>query len=282
MSRDRLTLLGLAMLVPALGLAEAPATPPRPEGAHPATEGASHAKGAAGKKGKAAAETKAAETPLPSQAVDPADARAAIAAATAYLDAVKSGGFAAAPPLLHPQALASFKDRVLPRLEQDRAHGTRTLLNATFGRDAGVESAQAADPADFMARFVRVVIARDPQAAPRFATLTPLGVVGEGDRVHVLVRLGGIGASEGEGRLEVVSLERDGKTWKVLLDRRLEEMAEALGGPGRGAERRAPMPRIEPMPEGVGPTPLVPGPQGPAGLPPLLEPQGAGGRAAPR
>jgi hypothetical protein len=255
MTRRGLALIGLAMLVPALTLAEAPAGGPRT----PAMA-------------KAGAQTKAPEPLPPTTPVKPADARAAIDSTTAYLNALKDGGFGAAPAYLHPQALERFKTLVMPRLDQEQARGTRTLLNATFGRDASFAAAKAADPADFMTRFVRVVIARDPQAAPRFGTLTPLGVVAEGDRLHVLVRLGSaVGEPGAEGRVEVVSLLPDGKTWKVLLDRRLEEMAIALGGPVRADARSQPggaaFQRMEPMPEGVAPLPL--GPQGPAGMPPL-------------
>jgi hypothetical protein len=267
MTQHGLTLLGLAMLVPALTLAEVPAGGPR---AH-SNQADRHGRGAE-RAASAEAQTKAPEPLPPATPVTPADARAAIDAATAYLNALKDGGFGAAPAYLHPQALERFKTLVMPRLDQEQARGTRTLLNATFGRDASFATAKAADPADFMARFVRVVIARDPQAAPRFATLTPLGVVAEGDRLHVLVRLGSAAGEPGaEGRVEVVSLLPDGKTWKVLLDRRLDELGIALGGPVRADARapsgRAAFQRIEPMPEGVAPLPL--GPQGPAGLPPL-------------
>lgn len=194
--------------------------------------------------------------------VAPADAKAATEAALAYLNALKDAGFAAAPAHLHPQALERFKTLVMPRLEQEQARGSRRLLNATFGREASVATARAADPADFMSRFVRVVVARDPETAPRFTSLTPLGAVAEGERIHVLVRLG-----EGEsGRLEVVSVLPEGKTWKVQLDNRLESIARSLGGP-----TRADRPRMEPMPEGTTSQPQ--GPQGPAGLPGLPPPR---------
>jgi hypothetical protein len=275
MIRVRASLLGLTILMPLLGLAESPA--PDSAGSRPAAAENAGAGGAPPKSGSAdkSQETFGAKTaqeiPLPDQAVALADSRAAIAAAVAYLNAVNAGGFVAAPALLHPQALERFKKQVLPRLEQEQARGNRTLLNATFGREASLSTARSADPADFMTRCSRVLIARDPELALRFSSVAPLGAIREGERVHVLVRLGGTGAGGDEGRLEVVSLQRDGKTWKVLLDRRLEELAQALGGSERANDRRAPRARMEPMPEGVGPMPLGPPqvpPQGPPGRPP--------------
>lgn len=259
------TLLALALLLPALGLAEGPA----------AERADARAQARAQARPESAAGATAASQPAPvlppAKPIKPADAEAATAAAVAYLGALKDGGFAAAPAHLHPQALERFKTLIMPRLDQDQARGTRSLLNATFGRDASFASARSADPADFMARFVRVIVARDPQAAPRFGTPIPLGIVAEGDRLHVLFRLGGEAGREGS--LEVVSLKPQGTTWKVLLDSRLESLASALGGPPRGGDRRGVYLRMEPMPEGSAPLPV--GPQGPAGLPTLPPTQAA-------
>ncbi len=85
----------------------------------------------------------------------------AAAAATDYLTALKEKGFTAAPAWLRPAALARFKALVMPRLKDEQARGTRTLLNATFGRDAGYPTV-AADPANFLTRFARLISAREP------------------------------------------------------------------------------------------------------------------------
>jgi hypothetical protein len=136
---------------------------------------------------------------------------------------------------------------------------------------------RAADPADFMARFARVIAARQADAAPRFSTATAIGVLREGEVLHVLVRLGGgDGSGDTTERLAAVTLMPDRLAWKVLLDDRLESVARSLAGRQAQGERRPGQPLIEPLPEGV---PLAPlpelgaGPQGPAGLPP---PPGAG------
>lgn len=193
------------------------------------------------------------EPPMPA-----ADAAAATAAAQAYMEALKSQGLAAAPAYLHPEALMEFQAGLMPALEQEQARGRRGLLNATFGRDATVVTARSAPADAFMARFVRLMTARQPDLAPGFTSLTPLGVVPEGERLHVLLRLGpdpvrGLGE-----RLDVVSVAKFGADYKVLLDDRLRSMIAALAGRGGGSERRAGLPLAEPIPEGVPLAPLAP------------------------
>ena len=209
--------------------------------------------------------------PPPQSVVDPAAAAAATTAATGYLTALKEKGFAAAPAWLHPAALARFKDLVMPRLKDEQARGTRTLLNATFGRDAGYPAAAAADPADFLTRFARLISAREPDAAPRFSGLTPLGVLREGEQLHVLIRLTLGGGPEAVERIEVVSLLPQDKDLKVLLDGRLQSLASTLGSQPRTDGPRGPQLRLEPLPEGLPPAPAAPaGPAGPQPTPPTL------------
>ncbi|HYN79157.1 MAG TPA: hypothetical protein VES73_15350 [Lamprocystis sp. (in: g-proteobacteria)] len=211
-----------------------------------------------------------AAVPSPPQVVTPADAKAATDAATAYLNAMKERGVAAATAYLHTDAMARFKALVMPGLKDDQARGTRTLLNATFGREANHGVAAAAAPADFFSRFARLIAAREPDAAPRFSGLTPIGVVREAEQLHVLIRLnqsGGGGDSAGLGaveRVEVVSLLPQGSEWKVVLDGRLQELAYTLGRRAGADDRRAMPTRMEPVPEGL---PLIQSePAGPAGM----------------
>ncbi len=209
------------------------------------------------------------------QVRDAAAAKAATLVATAYLNALNEQGIAAAPAYLHSAAMAHFKALVMPGLKDEQVRGTRNLLNATFGRDAAYARAVAADPTEFLTRFARLIAVREPDAVPRFTRLTPLGVVREGEQLHVLVRLGPGGAdSVGNAvgvptsdRIEVVSLLPQDKDWKVLLDGRLQELGHDLGGRRRVDERPGVLKRMEPLPEGL--PPALAEPQPPAGLPPL-------------
>ncbi len=210
--------------------------------------------------------------------VDAALAAAATAAATGYLTALRNQGFSGAAAHLHPDALTRFKALVLPRLKEESVHGSRTLLNATFGRTADYAAAAAAAPADFLARFGRVISVREPDAAPRFSSLTPVGVLREGERLHVLVRLNPPPAAAGTApaeRLEVVTLLAQGNEWKVDLDGRLQSVAANLGaaGAGRATGPRPAQPRFEPLPEGQTAAPLPGESPAPDALPrPTLAP----------
>lgn len=203
----------------------------------------------------------------PEPLVSDADSKAAIEAVTGYLNDLKSGGFGAAPSHLHPVALERFKSLVMPAFEAERRRGSRRLLNATFGRDSNFVVVQASDPADFMGRFVRVITAREPDAAPSFSQLEALGVVREEDQLHVLIRLGTGSGSDLVERVEVLSVLPLGSEWKVLLDGRLEDVAQSLANRSSLNERRAGLRRMEPVPEGA--PVLAPPLQGPAGLPQL-------------
>ena len=154
--------------------------------------------------------------------------------------------------------MVRFKALVMPGLKDDQARGARTLLNATFGREANYAGAAAAAPAEFFTRFARLIAAREPDAAPRFSGLTPLGVVREGEQLHVLFRLGqeGGGGSGAVERVEVVSLLPQGSEWKVLLDGRLQDLAHRLGSRAGADDRRAMPARMEPRAGGVAADPI--------------------------
>jgi hypothetical protein len=208
----------------------------------------------------------------PKSPVDALETRLATEAAVAYLEALKAQGLGAAPEHLHPEALEAFKSGMLPALEAEQVRGGRALLNATFGRDANIADARGAAPEVFMSRFARLMSARQPDAAPTFGGLTPLGVLPEGDRLHVLLRLAADGSGAGVERLEVVSVLPFGSGYKVLLDDRLSAMVSALAGRSSGTDRRAGLPLAEPVPEGlplpplapVAPSPVAPSPGTPA------------------
>jgi hypothetical protein len=203
----------------------------------------------------------------PKPPVDALETRLATEAAVAYLEALKAQGLGAAPEHLHPEALEAFKSGMLPALEAEQVRGGRALLNATFGRDATIADARGAAPEVFMSRFARLMSARQPDAAPTFGGLTPLGVLPEGDRLHVLLRLGAEASGAGSERLEVVSVLPFGSGYKVLLDDRLGAMISALTGRSSGIDRRGGLPLAEPVPEGLPlapPAPVAPSPGAPA------------------
>jgi hypothetical protein len=203
-------------------------------------------------------------------ATTPADP-AAIQVAQAYLMAINARGMAGGVPLLHPEDLVSFKRLMVPILEAERDAGRRTLLNATFGREAQLTDARVADPDDFFGRFARVVSARQIEAPTRFDTLAPLGSIPEAEQLHVLFRtLTGVGQAQTQ-RLVVVTLRRSGGDWKVSLAVGIDDLVASLRG--RSQARTGPESLAQPVTDAVPPASLEQGlPQVPEGA--SARPQG--------
>lgn len=169
-----------------------------------------------------------------------------------YYAALDKQGFAGAVDLLHPDEVERFRSMVMPGFERERAAGRRTLINATFGRDADWIAVQTADSADFLRRFARLAAARSRDLPVGYDEVTVLGSVEEGDSLHLVSRIRSGREPDVSQRLEVLSLRPYRGQWRVLLDRRFEEMARSLGGEprkSRPALRIAPMPEAEPTAE---------------------------------
>ena len=174
--------------------------------------------------------------------------------AARYLEAVRDRGFAAGADFLHPDEMARFQALLIPVLEAEQAAGGRSLLNATFGREATLLSARLADPADFLRRFARVMAVRAPDQPTGFDELQFLGSVPEAETVHVLLRLRTAPPAGPRERLVVVSLRPTADGWRVLLDPEIEQAARAMGEvPQTGRQR--PRARQEPAPLPPEPTP---------------------------
>ena len=173
--------------------------------------------------------------PASPQATKPAD-DAAIQVALASLTTTNTKGLAGGVVFLHPDDINRFKKLMVPVLEAERG---ATLLNATFGREAQIMDARLADPADFLTRFDKVAAARQGDAPTRFDTAAPIGVVTEGEQLHVLLRT--LTGPTQTQRLVVVSLKRSGTDWKVTQTGELQALAASLrGGPRPKAEPLAP------------------------------------------
>jgi hypothetical protein len=185
-------------------------------------------------------------------------------AARDYLTAVRDRGFAAQADFVHPDEMARFQQLLVPVFEAESKKGGRGLLNATFGREAAIMDVSLASPDDFMRRFARVMAVRMPDQPVGFDELVILGIVEEGDLVHVLARLRTGKEESMEDRLEVVSLAPYEGGWKVVLSPGLERAVWAMKRQVGGGERT--IPRLVPRPppleeirpqEEAQPTPVV-------------------------
>ena len=164
-----------------------------------------------------------------------------------YYAALGQQGFAGVVDLLHPQEIERFRSMVMPGFERERAAGRRTLINATFGRNADLTQVRLADSADFVRRFARLASARSRDLPVGYDQVVVLGSVEEGDMLLMVSRIETGRGADASQRLEVLSLKPYNGQWRVMLDSRFEEMARSLGG-GRGQQSRQP-PRVLPVPE---------------------------------
>jgi len=186
------------------------------------------------------------------------------AVASAYLEAVRARGFAAEADFLHPDELERLRGMLQTVLEADQAGGGRTLLNATFGRDASIQDARDADSADFVRRFARVMAVRMPEQPVGFDELQVVGTVEENPMVHVLVRLRSVWEGNAVEELRVVTLLPYENGWKLKAGGDLDEAVRSLDTSAHGKAKRPPprlVPSIVPSPpprQSTSPTTLAP------------------------
>jgi hypothetical protein len=136
----------------------------------------------------------------------------------AFLQATRDTNWARMAALLHPTALAQFHSFFAPVL-QCQTPEANEIRRQIFGITSAVETARTPDSV-LVAALFRTMAKQDRGFADvlRTAQLQMLGHVTEGpDTVHVVSRLTIVLDSMTLGQMEVVSLARDGPTWRVLL-----------------------------------------------------------------
>ncbi len=164
----------------------------------------------------------------------PAPPEAVIDSAAARLAAQDWPGYAA---LMHPAILQEFVFYVLKITDirmQTGAGGEE--FDALFGRPTP-EEIKAAPPEVLFANFLRSSV----KAVPEFARILlqtkvkQLGVVGEGEQLrHVVVRQSYQFGDTIAERVEVITLQKDGDTWKMHFPPAIVTFFDELGWPKTG------------------------------------------------
>lgn len=149
-------------------------------------------------------------------------------AVQAYFAAMRDGGLAATGRLLHPEALARFREILLPLVEMKDPAGQNPVMAVFFGADATIDSVRAKTPLEFYTAFMNVASVMSGMSLVSIGDFDIVGSVAEGDMVHVLVRGQASAGPITAGGMEVASLKRYGEGWKILLSRNVEGFAEAL------------------------------------------------------
>lgn len=143
-----------------------------------------------------------------------------------YFAAMRASDYRGAAVLMHPAALAQFRDFFQTLAAADS--GDRALT-AMFGVGSARELA-ALSPEDVFARVMSAVATLSPQIKEAMGSMRAdiVGTVPEGaDTVHVVYRMHMVVAGVGAGKLAVLSLRRSGTSWRALLTGDLEGMIQS-------------------------------------------------------
>lgn len=153
--------------------------------------------------------------------------------AKTYFAAMQAADWAKSASLLHPEALASLKRSFAAIVSADKSGGAAKTI---FGLKSSAEFAQLSDAAVFerLMSFITGAVP-DMKAALAASTSTVLGKVDESPELaHIIyrsnIKLAGAEMTE----VELISLKKQGPTWRALLTSDMEELftklAEGMSG----------------------------------------------------
>jgi hypothetical protein len=140
--------------------------------------------------------------------------------------AMRANDWVGTAELMHPDALAHFRDMFLPIVTAD---STGQLCDRLFATTSAAEVA-ALPNAELFARFFRTLVSGAPELSGMFAgaDLVPIGHVLEGNDAHVVFRMKVAADGVTITKVQAMSLRRSGQTWRVLLSGDFEGLAAAL------------------------------------------------------
>ncbi len=144
-----------------------------------------------------------------------------------YIAATKAGDWAASAAWMHPEALATFREMMMPVFLADTSgQAARTLLGT-----AELATVEKLGDREVFERFLRAMTSAVPQLAEALAgaEMTVIGNVAEGpDVVHVVYRAKASMQGLSLEQVQTMALKRYGDTWRLMLTGQVEGMAAAL------------------------------------------------------
>jgi hypothetical protein len=152
-----------------------------------------------------------------------------------YTEAMRGGEWDTAARLMHPEALAQFRQMMLPAFQAEGPG--RSLRDQFFDGMTEARIRHLSDTA-FFARFFRGMMALNPEllGVVQGAEIAMVGHVLEGEDVaHVVYRMQMQMDEMTFTKLDVMSVKRHGATWRGLLTGTMEGLVAALSGT-RGGE----------------------------------------------
>ena len=141
------------------------------------------------------------------------------------------GDLQACAELMHPSALKSLQELLLPILDMAKEAGAEgTFLTLFSGVDSS-ESLASLSKEEFFVSFLKGSLFSQPEIFEAMKTMqvTIIGATPEGDQiVHVVYRLKMNMMGTTIEELETISLKRSGDTWRLLLSGDIKSTAEKI------------------------------------------------------
>jgi hypothetical protein len=163
------------------------------------------------------------------------------------LEAARKGEWSRYADLLHPESLQDYKRLWQPALRAAARKGPEEQANVLhfFDRAADLESVTALKPKAFFVSSMKGMAAqlrRERIPNTQFGDGKIIGTVREGeDQAHVVVRMRrNVGKAE-MTQVEVVTLKRSDKEWKLLLPDSVRIMAESFRRIDQEVEKSGPV-----------------------------------------
>ncbi|MCP4706774.1 MAG: hypothetical protein GY865_19425 [candidate division Zixibacteria bacterium] len=145
-----------------------------------------------------------------------------------YFNTLQTDGVTSVGQFLHPDALAEFKNMMLPIIEAEANSGQHQLKDVLFGDSATVAEIKEMDHMDFMNSCMNLIAIQMGSANISFDKMEILGTIEEGDARHVVTRIA-IGADElAITQFEVLSFMPYEDTWRLQLSGKMKGLAATL------------------------------------------------------
>jgi hypothetical protein len=154
-----------------------------------------------------------------------------------YYETFRSSDWAANAAMMHPEALAQFKGIFTQLADLADADSSVADLQQMFGVQTGAEL-KALPDAQLYSRFLSNILGQQEELRQILASssVEVLGHVPEGaDKAHVVYRMtmGFLGSSMTQ--MQVMSLQKEGGQWKVLLTGDMQNIMGAITAGVAGA-----------------------------------------------
>lgn len=157
--------------------------------------------------------------------------------AAKYFEALNASGFEAAPDFMHGSELARFKENLLPLFKSGSIQQRNDWAEAFLGPDISAKEAVELHPKDFTRSFMRHLGPQVFKAGAHFDELEIVGTIKEEELVHVLCRLRGSTGKLQARYLQVITMLKEGESWKIMLPPEMDAATQVLGASVRAQDK---------------------------------------------